>query len=59
LNTSKIGRIIDVRLYNDHIIDKTTSLDKKPFYVSDHGQAVANIDLFESPPGLLRESTIG
>jgi predicted extracellular nuclease len=47
LNSKKIGRIIDVRLYNDHIIDKTISFDRKPFYVTDHGQVVANIDLFE------------
>ncbi|QHT70622.1 endonuclease/exonuclease/phosphatase family protein [Rhodocytophaga rosea] len=47
LNTKKIGRIIDVRLYNDHIIDKTISSDRKPFYVTDHGQVVANINLFE------------
>jgi predicted extracellular nuclease len=47
LNSKKIGRIIDVRLYNDHIIDKTISFDRKPFYVSDHGQVVANIELFE------------
>ena len=47
LNANKIGRIIDVRLYNDHVIDDKTSMDKKPIHVTDHGQVVANIDLFE------------
>jgi predicted extracellular nuclease len=45
LNAKKIGRIIDVRLYNDHVIDDTVSMDHKPFYASDHGQVVANIKL--------------
>jgi predicted extracellular nuclease len=48
LNSAKIGRIIDVRAYNDHVIDTTVSMDKKPFYVSDHGQIVVNILLFGS-----------
>lgn len=52
LNSKKIGRIIDVRLYNDHIIDKTISFDRKPFYVSDHGQVVVNIDLFAAEMGV-------
>ncbi|SFN03903.1 endonuclease/exonuclease/phosphatase family protein [Nitrosomonas communis] len=50
LNSKKIGRIIDVRLYNDHIIDNKTSMDEKPIHVSDHGQVVANINLFETIP---------
>jgi hypothetical protein len=45
LNKEKMGRIIDVRLYNDHVIDTNTSMDHKPSYISDHGQVVANIDL--------------
>jgi acyl carrier protein len=45
LNKEKIGRIIDVRLYNDHVIDTYTSVDRKPKHVTDHGQVVANIDL--------------
>lgn len=48
LNSKRIGRIIDVRLYNDHVIDDKTSMDKKPVYVTDHGQVVVNIDLPES-----------
>lgn len=47
LNSKKIGRIIDVRLYNDHVIDDKTSMDKKPIHVCDHGQVVANIDLLQ------------
>lgn len=47
LNPKRIGRIIDVRLYNDHVIDDKTSMDRKPVYVTDHGQVVANIDLPE------------
>lgn len=46
-NFNRLGRIIDVRLYNDHVIDDKTSKDKKPFYVSDHGQVVVNIDINE------------
>lgn len=45
LNKEKIGRIIDVRLYNDHVIDTYNSMDRKPKHVTDHGQVVANIDL--------------
>lgn len=45
LNKEKIGRIIDVRLYNDHVIDTYTSMDRKPKHITDHGQVVANIDL--------------
>lgn len=45
LNAHRIGRIIDVRHYNDHVIDDKTSMDRKPIHVSDHGQIVANIEL--------------
>lgn len=47
LNSKRIGRIIDLRLYNDHVIDTKTSTDRKPIYVSDHGQVVANIEIQE------------
>ncbi|MDV6345248.1 endonuclease/exonuclease/phosphatase family protein [Nitrosomonas sp. Is37] len=47
LNSKRIGRIIDVRLYNDHVIDDKTSMDKKPIYIPDHGQVMANIDLLQ------------
>jgi hypothetical protein len=50
LNARKIGRIIDVRLYNDHVIDDKTSMDKKPIHVTDHGQVVANIYVPEPNP---------
>jgi len=47
LNKDKIGRIIDVRLYNDHVIDTKASMDRKPRHVTDHGQVVTNIELWE------------
>jgi predicted extracellular nuclease len=50
LNAKKLGRVIDVRTYNDHVIDDKTSLDRKPAWVSDHGQIVANLELFDSVP---------
>ena len=50
LNNKRLGRIIDVRLYNDHVIDSTISLDRKPIFVTDHGQVVVNIDLFDPQP---------
>jgi predicted extracellular nuclease len=52
LNARKLGRVIDVRTYNDHVIDDKTSLDRKPAWVSDHGQIVANLELFDpvAPP---------
>lgn len=46
-NTERLGRIIDVRLFNDHLFDQTLSHDRKPRHVSDHGQVVTNIDVFE------------
>jgi len=55
LNSDKIGRVIDVRVYNDHVIDDTISHERKPVYVSDHGQVVVNMALFEpkqTPPFL-------
>ncbi|MCU0425078.1 MAG: endonuclease/exonuclease/phosphatase family protein [Candidatus Kapabacteria bacterium] len=46
-NAERLGRIIDVRLFNDHIFDQTLSHDRKPLHVSDHGQVVTNLDVFE------------
>jgi predicted extracellular nuclease len=46
-NTERLGRILDVRLYNDHLFDQTLAYDRKPHYVSDHGQVMTNIDVFE------------
>ncbi|MDR3550347.1 MAG: endonuclease/exonuclease/phosphatase family protein [Candidatus Babeliales bacterium] len=47
LNQHAIGRVIDIRAYNDHVIDDTISFDRKPISVSDHGQVVMNVVLFE------------
>lgn len=46
-NTERIGRILDVRLFNDHLFDQTLSHDRKPRHISDHGQVVTNIDFFD------------
>lgn len=54
-NTERLGRIIDVRLFNDHLFDQTLSFDRKPRHVSDHGQVVTNIDVFEDKIGLSEE----
>jgi endonuclease/exonuclease/phosphatase family metal-dependent hydrolase len=47
-NPKRSGKIIDIRLYNDHVIDSSLSMDRKPAYVSDHGQMVANMEWLES-----------
>lgn len=44
-NPQKCGRVIDVRAYNDHVIDSTVSLDRKPREVTDHGQVVVNMEM--------------
>lgn len=46
-NKERLGRIIDVRLFNDHLFDQTLSFDRKPPHVSDHGQVVTNIEVFD------------
>jgi predicted extracellular nuclease len=45
-NPTQCGRVIDVRAYNDHVIDSTVSLDRKPREVTDHGQVVVNMEVF-------------
>ncbi|SFU98741.1 endonuclease/exonuclease/phosphatase family protein [Pseudoduganella namucuonensis] len=50
LNKARLGRVIDVRLFNDHVIDSKTSLDRKPFFASDHGQVMANLEISDPPP---------
>jgi endonuclease/exonuclease/phosphatase family metal-dependent hydrolase len=47
-NPQKCGRVIDVRAYNDHVIDSTVSMDRKPREVTDHGQVVVNMELLEA-----------
>jgi len=46
-NAKRLGRVIDLRTFNDHVLDDKTSLDRKPVFVSDHGQIVANLELLE------------
>ncbi len=46
-NPERVGRILDVRLFNDHLLDQTLTLERKPRHVSDHGQVVTNIDIFD------------
>ena len=44
-NTRRIGRVVDVRVFNDHVIDSANSMDRRPMYVTDHGQVLVNIDI--------------
>ena len=44
-NTRRVGRVVDVRLFNDHVIDSANSMDRKPLHVTDHGQVLVNIDI--------------
>jgi predicted extracellular nuclease len=44
-NHNRIGRILNVEAYNDHLIDETLSEDSIPVWQSDHGQLVATIEL--------------
>ena len=44
-NPKHIGRVGFVRIFNDHLVDKTLSNDPLPVWVSDHAQVVASIEL--------------
>ena len=44
-NRNKLGRVINVEAYNDHLIDETLSEESVPVWQSDHGQLVATIEL--------------
>ncbi|WP_426106207.1 endonuclease/exonuclease/phosphatase family protein [Massilia sp. TSP1-1-2] len=44
-NVQRIGKVVDVRLFNDHVIDSANSMDRKPMHVTDHGQVLVNIDI--------------
>jgi len=46
LNRAAIGRVIDIRVYNDHLVDHTLGHQKKIWYITDHGQVVMNVQLF-------------
>jgi predicted extracellular nuclease len=44
-NPKNIGRVGNVRVLNDHLIDETLSEDRVPNWQSDHGQVVVSIEL--------------
>jgi predicted extracellular nuclease len=44
-NPQRVARVVDVRAYNDHLLDNTLSLERKPLSVSDHGQVVASVEI--------------
>lgn len=43
-NKNRIGRVMNVQVFNDHLIDETLSGDSVPIWQSDHGQVVASIE---------------
>lgn len=47
-NPNRIGRIIFVRTFNDHIVDETLSEDDISCWQSDHAQVVVTIELNNS-----------
>ncbi|MEM1137920.1 MAG: endonuclease/exonuclease/phosphatase family protein [Bacteroidota bacterium] len=44
-NPKSIGRVVYVKVLNDHILDETLSDEAIPDWQSDHGQVVASIEL--------------
>ncbi len=46
-NPNRIGRVVFVRTFNDHIVDETLSEDDINCWQSDHAQVVATIELDE------------
>ena len=44
-NPHKVGRVINVQSFNDHLIDETLGDDGVPVWQSDHGQLTATIEL--------------
>jgi endonuclease/exonuclease/phosphatase family metal-dependent hydrolase len=49
-NPERVGRVVYVSLFNDHLIDETLSNEEVPDWQSDHGQVVASIDLEHGVP---------
>lgn len=43
-NPNAIGRVRNVSLFNDHLLDETLSGERIPCWKSDHGQVVAHIE---------------
>lgn len=44
-NPEHIGRIGDIRIFNDHLIDETMSNDRVDCWKSDHAQVVVSIEM--------------
>lgn len=44
-NPLKVGKVKQVKLYNDHLEDDSLSYVRNEFYESDHGQVVVKIEL--------------
>jgi endonuclease/exonuclease/phosphatase family metal-dependent hydrolase len=44
-NPKRIGRVVYVSVFNDHLLDETLSPEHMPRWQSDHGQVVASIEL--------------
>lgn len=44
-NKNRVGRVVYVRVFNDHIVDQTFSNRKTNSWESDHAQVVATIEL--------------
>ncbi|MBF2046735.1 MAG: endonuclease/exonuclease/phosphatase family protein [Leptolyngbya sp. IPPAS B-1204] len=47
-NPDRIGRVVYVSVFNDHLIDETLTTEEIPNWQSDHGQVVASIELERS-----------
>lgn len=48
-NPDRIGRVVYVSVFNDHLIDETLSPEEMPKWQSDHAQVVASIELERHP----------
>lgn len=49
-NPERVGRVVYVSVFNDHLVDETLSSEEVPDWQSDHGQVVASIDLERDAP---------
>ncbi|MFM7428028.1 MAG: endonuclease/exonuclease/phosphatase family protein [Elainella sp.] len=47
-NPNRLGRVVYVSVFNDHLLDETLSPETIPVWQSDHGQVVASIELGEA-----------
>lgn len=44
-NPDRVGRVVYVSVFNDHLLDGTLTQEEVPNWQSDHGQVVASIEL--------------